>query len=102
MDAATIQDLNIWANPVTGANMPLRVIADGMRVNGTPLTAVSLAANYNTNGWFFELALNYYDRVYVGFSQYNRLSNVLASYTPNGVDVNGNDTYLPTNQELET
>ena len=102
MDAATIQDLNIWTNPVTGANMPLRVIADGMRVNGTPLTAVSLAANYNTNGWFFELALNYYDRVYVGFSQYNRLSNVLASYTPNGVDVNGNDTYLPTKQELET
>ena len=48
-----------------------------MRVSSTPLTALSLGVNYNVDGWFLSANLNYYDRVYVGFSQYRRLSNVL-------------------------
>lgn len=80
MNAATIKSLNVWKNPVTGQQMPLRVMADGMRVSGTPLTAVSLGFNYNVNGWFFEANLNYYDRVYIDFSEYRRLGNILNSY----------------------
>lgn len=80
MRASTIQTLNVWKNPVTGEAMPLRVIANGMRVSGTPLTAVSLGFNYNVNGWFFEANLNYYDRVYIDFSEYRRLGNITKNY----------------------
>lgn len=80
MNAETIKGLNIWKNPVTGEQMPLRVMASGMRVNGTPLTAVSLGLNYNVNSWFFEANLNYYDRVYIDFSEYRRLGNIMKSY----------------------
>jgi len=72
--------------------MPLKVIADGMRVGGTPLTALSLGANYSYNGWFFGVNLNYYDRVYVGFSQSRRLTKNLTAYSPT-VDANGNYVY---------
>lgn len=80
MNAATIQELNVWQNPQTKQAMPLRVIADGMRVSGTPLTAVSLGFNYNVSGWFFEANLNYYDRVYIDFSEYRRLGNIMNYY----------------------
>lgn len=80
MNSSTIKSLNAWKNPVTGASMPLRVIADGMKVSGTPLTALSLGVSYNVDGWFFEANLSYYDRVYVDFSEYRRLSNVLENY----------------------
>ena len=42
-----------------------RVYAKGMRANGTPLSAYSLALDYNVKGWFFNLTGNYYDRVYI-------------------------------------
>lgn len=79
MNSATLTKLNTWYNPVTGQATPLCVLAKGMRVDGTPLAAVSLGLSYNIKGWFFEANLNYYDRVYVGFSEYRRLSNI-ASY----------------------
>ena len=98
MNASTIQELNVWSNPVTGAAMPLRVIAKGMRQSGTPLAAVSLGANYNVNGWFFEANLNYYDRVYIDFSEYARLGNVLTNY----VSLSQNELEFDvTKQELE-
>lgn len=81
MNATTIAKLNTWTNPVTGENMELRVLAKDMHVSSTPLTALSLGANYNVNGWFFGANLNYYSRVFVGFSQYRRLSNVLQHNT---------------------
>lgn len=80
MNAETIKELNVWKNPVTGQQQDLRVIANGMRVNGTPLTALSLGVSYNVNSWFFEANLNYYDRVYIDFSEYRRLGNILNSY----------------------
>ncbi len=100
---ATIQQINTWTNPVTGEAMPLQVIADGMKVNGTPLTAASIGLDYNIRGWFFELKLNYYDRVYVGFSQYRRLSNVLTNYvSEQATDAAGNQRwqYMVTRAEL--
>ena len=67
-----------------------------MRVSGTPLTALSLGIEYNVNGWFFEANLNYYDRVYIGFSPYRRLTSTypLAKkfYTPS-VDASGTLSY---------
>lgn len=63
-------------NPVTGKEEQLRVIADGCRVGSTPLTALSLGVDYNVNGWFLGANVNYYDRVYIGFSPYNRLTNI--------------------------
>ena len=96
MNASTLKTLNTWKNPVTGQQMPLCVVADGMRVNGTPLTAISLGLNYNVNGWFFEANLNYYDRVYISFAPYRRLTSTyqLAGkfYTPS-VDASGKLSY---------
>lgn len=100
MDAATVAGLNVWTNPATQEAMPMRVVADGMRVSGTPLTALSIGVDYNTNGWFLGLNLNYYDRVYVGFSQYRRLSNVLNNYVASSYDSNGNLTFDVTPEEL--
>lgn len=102
MNAETVAELNVWKNPVTGKAMPLRVIADGIRVSGTPLTALSFGVNYNVNGWFFEANLNYYDRVYVGFSQYRRLSNIVPHYVAGSVDAStGNLVFDVTQAELE-
>ncbi|MBR1733253.1 MAG: TonB-dependent receptor [Alloprevotella sp.] len=105
MNASELERLNQCTDP-NGKQTPLRVVADGMRVSGTPLTAVSLGANYNINGWFFEANLNYYDRVYVGWSQYRRLNATYRTdgrfYTPSSVDANGQMVFEPTKAELET
>lgn len=100
MNASTIKELNVWTNPVTGEAMPLRVIADGIHVGGTPLAAVSLGVDYNVNGWFLGMNLNYYDRVFVGFSQYRRLSNVIGNYVASSVDADGNKVFDVTAAEL--
>lgn len=86
MNSQTNEALNEWVNPITGENMPLRVIMKDIKVGSTPLTALSLGANYNINSWFLELNLNYYNRVYVGYSAYRRLSNILTNYTATGTD----------------
>ncbi len=101
MDSKTNAELNTWKNPVTNETMPVRVIADGIHVGSTPLTAVSIGADYNINGWFFGVNLNYYDRVYVGFSQYRRLSNVIGNYTASNIDAEGNNVFEVTKAELE-
>ncbi len=100
-DAKTTYDLNNWTNPVTGQRMPLRVMTKGNRLSGTPLTAVSLGASYRVNGWFFEADVNYFDRNYLGISQYRRLSNVLTSYTASSVDMDGNMVFDVTEDELK-
>lgn len=107
MDAKTIATLNQGpTNPVTGKAMPLQVIANGMHLNGTPLTAASFGINYNIGGWFFEANLNYYGRVYVDFSEYRRLNSTYANastpklYTPTSVDANGKPTYDISRAEL--
>ncbi len=102
MSTATLATLNKWTNKVNNRNMPLRVIADGMRVSGTPLTALSFGANYNINGWFFEANLNYYDRVYIDFSEYRRLSNVVENYVGTLDVVTQNLMFEPTYDELVT
>lgn len=91
--------VNTWKNPVTGESMPLQVVAEGMRVGGTPLTALNLGLKWNKNYWFLELNANYYDRVYIAYSPYRRLTNIMTNYTPS-VDAAGNNVYGVTRAEL--
>ena len=74
----------IYDNATTPANgwdqthkMPLKVITKDMKVGCTPLTALSLGLKYNVSNWFFETRLNYYDRSYIYFSPYLRLSDMM-------------------------
>ena len=63
------------------------------KVDGTPLTALSLGIDYNTNGWYLSANANYYSRVYIGASQYRRLHDVLekhGAFTPE-IDADGNE-----------
>ncbi len=99
-NAATLQALNTWTNPKTGKAMPMCVLADGMRESGTPLSVISLGFDYNVNGWFFSANLNYYDRVYIDFSEYRRLSKFVPSYSSQGFDANGNQMFDVTMKEL--
>ncbi len=97
--------LNTCTNPVTLEQMPLQVIADGMRVGGTPLTAVGLGVKYNVSGWFFEANLCYYDRIYVNFAPYRRLTSTYETAnklkTPTSVNAQGNMVYEVTEAELK-
>ncbi len=105
MSGSEINKLNKCVNPINKKDMPLRVIAEDIHVNSTPLTALSLGANYKINNWFFEAALNYYDRVYVGFSQYRRLNSTYITGKrydePSSVDANGNLVYNMSKAELK-
>ena len=80
-----------------------RVYAKGMRVNGTPLSAYSLAIDYNLKGWFLNLTGNYYHRVYLDFSSYRRLESVLKSDNEGAVDANGNiiGMSVPSQEKLD-
>lgn len=93
--------VNYWENPVTKQSMPLRVAAKGMHEGSTPLTALTLGLKYNWNYWFFEFNANYFDRVYLAFSQYRRLTNIMTNYTPSSVGANGQLTYDVSRQELD-
>lgn len=76
-NAATIEKINTWLNPITQEPQAMQVNYKGMREGSTPLTAASVGIDYNTNGWYFSVNLNYYDRVYISPSAYVRLGNVL-------------------------
>ena len=106
MDAKTTAALNKWTVDLpngTTVDKPLRVIADGCRVNGTPLTALSVGIDYSRSGWFFEANLNYYDRTYIGYSAYRRLSNVMQNEVfGNSFDANGNPVWQHTGEEYDT
>ena len=106
MDAKTTAELNKWTVNLpngTTVNKPLRVIADGCRVSGTPLTAASVGVSYNRSGWFLEANLNYYDRTYIGYSAYRRLSNVMQNEVfGDSFDANGNPVWQHTGEEYVT
>ncbi len=93
-DPETVKNINSWKNPITGDNMPLQVFMDGVKVGSTPLTAASVGLSYNINSWYFDVNLNYYDRVHVDASAYRRLSNAaeagVTGYASNISDVNVN------------
>ena len=53
------------------------VYMNGVKVDGTPLTALSLGVDYNVNGWYLSANLNYYDNIYIDASKYARLESVV-------------------------
>ena len=104
-NASTLGTLNSWTNPVNNVTetTPLFVLAKGMRQSGTPMGVVSLGFDYNVKGWFFSANLNYYDRVYIDFSEYRRLakSEMVGKYTL-GIDSKGNLTYNAQKSDLDS
>lgn len=44
---------------------PQTACVDGIKVGCTPLTALSLGADYNIKGWSFAANVNYYDNIYI-------------------------------------
>ncbi len=86
-DARYVNNANaiiIYDNAAEPANawdsehhMPLKVVTEDMKVGCTPLTSLSLGAKYSIHNWFLEARLNYYDRSYIYFSPYLRLTNVM-------------------------
>lgn len=63
------------------------VYMKGVKVDGTPLTALSLGVDYNTNGWYLSADAKYYDNIYVGASSYARLESVVGAPE---IDADGN------------
>lgn len=61
---------------------------DGMREDGTPLSALSAELQYHAKGWFIELSANFYDRIYLSFSPSARYQSALS--TQKAIDENGN------------
>ncbi len=92
--------VNEWKNPVTAQKELLRVAMKGVKVNSTPLTAVNFGVEYSINSWFLEANLNWFDRVYVGASQYRRLSNIMANYTNNAVNIEGKPVYACSEKDI--
>ena len=54
-----------------------KVYMKGVKLDGTPLTALSLGADYNIKGWYLSANVNYYDRIYIDASKYARLASVV-------------------------
>jgi hypothetical protein len=52
------------------------LISDGLREDGTPLTAAGAILSYHQGGWFVDLNCNYYDRIYLSYSPYYRYKSV--------------------------
>ncbi len=104
MDYNEVQKLNSYTTP-SGEAEQLRVVAENMRVSGTPLTALNFGINYNINGWFFEANINYYDRIYIAFSPYRRLTSTYKTngrvYTPSSVDNLGRLAYEVTKADIK-
>ena len=49
----------------------------GMREASTPLTVASLGFNYNVSGWWLDLNVNYYDRIYLSYAPSLRYKSTL-------------------------
>ena len=56
-----------------------KVYMDGVKVDGTPLTALSLGVDYNIKGWYLSANVNYYDNIYIDASKYARLAGVVGA-----------------------
>lgn len=63
------------------SNEAQKVYMKGTKVDGSPLTALSFGADYNTNGWYLSANVNYYDNLYIGASSYARLEDVVGAPT---------------------
>ena len=56
-----------------------KVYLKGVKIDGTPQTALSLGADYNIKGWYLSANVNYYDGIYIDASSDARLSGVVGN-----------------------
>lgn len=75
----------------SGVYNTTKVYNNGMRENGTPLTATSMGLAYHSGGWFIDLFANWYDRIYLSWSPSLRYESSLKTQglINTGVDENG-------------
>ena len=93
-EAKTINDAYVnYVNSTQGTYETDILLNKDMRESGTPLTAGSLILSYHKGGWFVDLAGNYYDRIYLGYSVYHRYKSV--GEKRGNVDADGNVMRTP-------
>ena len=76
-EAKNTNDANVrYLNSTQGVYQSDVLLNKNMRESGTPLTAASFILSYHKKGWFIDLAGNYYDRIYLGYSPYYRYKSI--------------------------
>lgn len=93
-EAKNTNDANVnYLNSTQGVYHEDKLLNKDMRESGTPLTAASAILSYHKKGWFIDLAGNYYDRIYLGYSLYYRYKSI--GEKRGNVDSNGNVLRIP-------
>lgn len=88
-DALYLNDANVTTMQSTSGNKTaMTCYTKDIRESGTPLTSTSIGLAYHANGWFIDLNANWYDRIYLSYSCYNRFDKVVEASSK--VDNEGN------------
>ena len=85
----------IYLNSTDGVySRPDEAFIKGMREDGTPLTATSIALGYHKGGWFINLNGNWYDRFYLSYSPYYRYKSVIGREDKAPAQAQGNGGWM--------
>ncbi|MCQ2243371.1 MAG: TonB-dependent receptor [Bacteroidaceae bacterium] len=91
-DALYLNDADVTTMQSTSGNKNImKCYTKDIRENGTPLTATSIGLSYANQGWYIDLNANWYDRIYLSYSTYNRFDKVVEE--SGNVDNDGNFIY---------
>lgn len=95
-EAKNISSANvIYLNSTEGVySAPDEAFVKGMREDGTPLTATSIALSYHKSGWFIDLNGNWYDRIYLSYSPYYRYKSVIGNENNAPAQATGNGGWM--------
>ena len=95
-EAKNISSANvIYLNSTEGVySAPDEAFVKGMREDGTPLTATSIALSYHKGGWFIDLNGNWYDRIYLSYSPYYRYKSVIGNENNAPAQATGNGGWM--------
>lgn len=79
-DALYLNDAQVTTMQSTSGNKTaMTCYSKDIRESGTPLTATSIGLSYSQSGWYIDLNANWYDRIYLSYSCYNRFDKVVES-----------------------
>lgn len=77
-DALYLNDATVTTMQSTSGNKTgMHCYTKDIRESGTPLTATSIGLSYANQGWYIDLNANWYDRIYLSYSCYNRFDKVV-------------------------
>lgn len=77
-DALYLNDATVTTMQSTsGSKTGMQCYTKDIRESGTPLTATSIGLSYANRGWFIDLNANWYDRIFLSYSCYNRFDKVV-------------------------